>query len=185
MYTDDVKEFISYTFKPQLRTIGPKYGKCLGGIQKALAALDGNAAMEELNATGKLSFDVDGTAVELTRDDLLIDTAQKDGYVSQGDNRMTVVLDTNLTEELIEEGFVYELISKIQTMRKEADFEVTDHIKVSFNGNDRLAAVAERNRGMISEKVLAQELGRDLSYGISRTWDNVNGETVTISLEKA
>ncbi len=185
VYTDDVKEFISYTFKPQLRTVGPKYGKCLGGIQKALASLDGNAAMEELNETGKLSFDVDGTAVELTRDDLLIDTAQKDGYVSQGDNRMTVVLDTNLTEELIEEGFVYELISKIQTMRKEADFEVTDHIKVSFNGNDRLAAVAERNRGMISEKVLAQELGRDLSYGISRTWDNVNGETVTISLEKA
>ena len=122
VFTDDVRDFTSYTFKPQLRTVGPKYGKQLGGIQKHLAALDGNAAMDELNADGALKFDVDGVAVELTKDDLLIDMAQKEGYVSQEDNRMTVVLDTNLTPELVEEGFVYEIISKIQTMRKESGF---------------------------------------------------------------
>ena len=184
VYTDDVREFTSYTFKPQLRTVGPKYGKLLGGIQKALASLDGNAAMDELNAKDKLTFDIDGNAVELTRDDLLIDMAQKEGYVSQEDNRMVVVLDTNLTDELVEEGFVLELISKIQNMRKDADFEVTDHIKVSFNGNDKLAALAERNRETISEKVLADELTSKVEYAISKPWDNVNGESVTISLER-
>ncbi len=184
VYTDDVRDFTSYTFKPQLRTVGPKYGKLLGGIQKTLASLDGSAAMDELNENGKLVFDIDGAAVELTRDDLLIDTAQKNGYVSQEDSRMTVVLDTNLTEELIEEGFVYELISKIQTMRKDADFEVTDHIRVSFNGNDKLAALAERNRDLIAGKVLADELTGGKEYAVSKEWDNVNGETVTISLER-
>ena len=184
VYTDDVRDFTSYTFKPQLRTVGPKYGKLLGGIQKTLASLDGSAAMDELNEKGKLVFDIDGTAVELTRDDLLIDTAQKNGYVSQEDSRMTVVLDTNLTEELIEEGFVYELISKIQTMRKDADFEVTDHIRVSVNGNDKLAELAERNKETISDKVLADELTRDALFAVTKEWDNVNGETVTISVER-
>ena len=184
IYTDDVRDFTSYTFKPQLRTVGPKYGKLLGGIQKALSALDGNAAMDELNANGKLVFDIDGASVELAKDDLLIDMAQKEGYVSQEDGRITVVLDTNLTEELIEEGFVFELISKIQTMRKEADFEVTDHIKVSFNENEKLATLAKRNSRSISEKVLSDELTSGVSYAVSKEWDNVNGETVTISLEK-
>ena len=184
VFTDDVRDFTSYTFKPQLRTVGPKYGKQLGGIQKALAALDGNAAMEELNGSGRLVFDIDGVTVELTKDDLLIDMARKEGYVSQEDNRMTVVLDTNLTEELIEEGFVYELISKIQTMRKEADFEVTDHIKVSINGNEKLAGLAERNSAAISEKVLADRLTSGAEYSVSKEWDNVNGEAVTISLER-
>ena len=184
IYTDDVRDFTSYTFKPQLRTVGPKYGKLLGGIQKALSALDGNAAMDELNANGKLSFEIDGTSVELTKEDLLIDMAQKEGYVSQEDGRIIVVLDTNLTKELIEEGFVYELISKIQTMRKEADFEVTDHIKVSFNGNEKLADLAKRNSQAISEKVLADELTSGASFAVSKEWDNVNGETVTISLER-
>ncbi len=184
VYTDDVRDFTSYTFKPQLRTVGPKYGKLLGGIQKTLASLDGSAAMDELNEKGKLVFDIDGTAVELTRDDLLIDTAQKNGYVSQEDSRMTVVLDTNLTEELIEEGFVYELISKIQTMRKDADFEVTDHIRVSVNGNDKLAELAERNKETISDKVLADELTRNALFAVTKEWDNVNGETVTISVER-
>ena len=157
VFTDDVRDFTSYTFKPQLRTVGPKYGKQLGGIQKHLAALDGNAAMDELNADGALKFDVDGVAVELTKDDLLIDMAQKEGYVSQEDNKMTVVLDTNLTPELVEEGFVYEIISKIQTMRKESGFEVTDHIRVSINGNDRLSEIARKNKDAISGKVLADE----------------------------
>ena len=131
-FTDDVREFTSYTFKPQLRTVGPKYGKQLGGIRKYLASLDGNAAMDDLKAEGALRFDVNGVGVELTEEDLLIDTARKEGYVSQEDGGFTTVLDTNLTPELVEEGYVYELISKIQTMRKESGFEVMDRIRVSL-----------------------------------------------------
>ncbi len=183
VFTDDVRDFTSYTFKPQLRTVGPKYGKQLGGIQKHLAALDGNAAMDELNADGALKFDVDGVAVELTKDDLLIDMAQKEGYVSQENNRMTVVLDTNLTPELVEEGFVYEIISKIQTMRKESGFEVTDHIRVSINGNDKLSEIAQKNKEAISSKVLADELTSGMEYGVSKEW-NINGENAVIAVER-
>ena len=183
VFTDDVRDFTSYTFKPQLRTVGPKYGKQLGGIQKHLAALDGNAAMDELNADGALKFDVDGVAVELTKDDLLIDMAQKEGYVSQEDNRMTVVLDTNLTPELVEEGFVYEIISKIQTMRKESGFEVTDHIRVSINGNDKLSEIAQKNKEAISGKVLADELTSGAEYGVSKEW-NINGENAVIAVKR-
>ena len=183
VFTDDVRDFTSYTFKPQLRTVGPKYGKQLGGIQKHLAALDGNAAMDELNADGALKFDVDGVAVELTKDDLLIDMAQKEGYVSQEDNKMTVVLDTNLTPELVEEGFVYEIISKIQTMRKESGFEVTDHIRVSINGNDRLSEIARKNKDTISGKVLADELTSGAEYAVSKEW-NINGENAVIAVER-
>ena len=177
VFTDDVRDFTSYTFKPQLRTVGPKYGKQLGGIQRHLAALD------ELNADGALKFDVDGVAVELTKDDLLIDMAQKEGYVSQEDNRMTVVLDTNLTPELVEEGFVYEIISKIQTMRKESGFEVTDHIRVSINGNDKLSEIAQKNKEAISGKVLADELTSGMEYGVSKEW-NINGENAVIAVER-
>ena len=183
VFTDDVREFTSYTFKPQLRTVGPKYGKQLGGIQKALASLDGNAAMDELNEKGSLVFDINGVQVELGKEDLLIDMTQKEGYVTQEDNKMTVVLNTNLTPELIEEGFVYEIISKIQTMRKEADFEVMDHIRVSLNGNEKLAAIAQKNREAIAGKVLADELTNGTEFSVSREW-NVNGEDVTISMEK-
>ena len=183
LFADDVREFTSYNFKPQLRTVGPKYGKQLGGIQKALASLDGNAAMDELNANGALKFDVDGVAVELTKDDLLIEMTQKDGYVSQEDNHMTVVLDMNLTEELIEEGFVYEIISKIQTMRKEADFEVMDHIRVSLNGNDKLFAIARKNSDAIVGKVLADEFTSGKAFAIAKEWD-VNGEKVTVAVER-
>jgi len=183
VFTDDVRDFTSYTFKPQLRTVGPKYGKQLGGIQKTLAALDGNAAMDELNAKGMLSFDVCGTQVELTKDDLLIDMAQKEGYVSSEDNKMTVVLDTNLTEALIEEGFVYEVISKIQNMRKDAGFEVMDHIRVSVSGNERLAAIVLKNKDAIADKVLADEILTDASFEVSKEW-NVNGENVVIAVEK-
>ncbi len=182
-FTDDVRDFTSYTFKPQLRTVGPKYGKQLGGIQKTLASLDGNAAMDDLNEKGSLTFEVNGVSVELTKDDLLIDMAQKEGYVSQEDNRMTVVLDTNLTDELIEEGFVYEIISKIQTMRKDAGFEVMDHIKVSLNENEKLAAVAQKNRDAICGKVLADVFTAGETYTVSKEWD-VNGEKVVISVEK-
>ena len=183
VFTDDVREFTSYTFKPQLRTVGPKYGKQLGGIQKTLAAIDGNAAMDDLKANGCIAFDVDGVEVKLAEEDLLIDIAHKEGYVTEADNVATVVLDTNLTEELIEEGFVYEIISKIQTMRKEADFEVMDHIRVSLNDNAKLAALAEKNADAICSKVLADELTTDKDYAVTKDW-NVNGEQVVISLEK-
>ncbi len=182
-FAEDVREFTSYTFKPQLRTVGPRYGKQLGSIQKILAGLDGNAAMDELNARGVLKFEADGVPVELTKDDLLIEMTQKDGFVSQEDSHMTVVLDIRLTEELIEEGFVYELISKIQTMRKDADFEVMDHIRVSLNGNEKLFSIAQKNAGAISGKVLAEELTAGKEYAISREWD-VNGEKVTVSMER-
>ena len=183
IFTDDVRDFTSYAFKPQLRTVGPKYGRLLGGIQKTLAALSGNEAMDALNRDGRLSFDIDGAAVELSKEDLLIEVSQKEGYVSQEDNRMTVVLDTNLTDELVEEGFVYEIISKIQTMRKDAGFEVMDHIRVSLSGNDRLSAIAERNRDAICTKVLADGFTKEAGYAVSREW-NVNGENVVISIEK-
>ena len=183
VFTDDVRDFTSYTFKPQLRTVGPKYGKQLGGIQKHLAALDGNAAMDELNSSGSLSFMVGDVAVALTKDDLLIDMAQKEGYVSEENNKMTVVLDTNLTEELIEEGFVYEVISKIQTMRKEAGFEVMDHIKVSVKGNDKISAVVTKNKASISAKVLADKIVTEEELTVSRQWD-INGEKATIGIEK-
>ena len=183
VFTDDVRDFTSYTFKPQLRTVGPKYGKQLGGIQKHLAALDGNAAMDELNADGALKFDVDGVAVELTKDDLLIDMAQKEGYVSQEDNRMTVVLDTNLTPELIEEGFVREIISKIQTMRKEAGFEVMDKIKVYAHGNDKIQEVMKAHEDEIKSEVLADEMVLGETDGYVKEW-NINKEAVTMGVKK-
>ncbi len=182
-FTDDVRDFTSYSFKPQLKTVGPKYGKQLGGIREYLGNLDGNAAMDELKAKGALVFDVNGTEVSLAEEDLLIEMSQKEGYVSEADNYVTVVLDTNLTEELIEEGFVYEVISKIQTMRKDADFEVMDHIKVSIDGNQKIADIVKANENAIAEKVLADAIVTDASLAISKEW-NVNGETVTIGVEK-
>ena len=187
-FTDDVRDFTSYTFKPQLRTVGPKYGKQLGGIQKELAALDGNAAMDELNGKGMLVFDIGGVKVELGKDDLLIEMSQKEGYVSEADNTVTVVLDTNLTEELVEEGFVYEIISKIQTMRKEADFEVMDHILVTVEGSGKIDAVVQANESVIAGKVLADGMHTGGHMEESGGWSskewNVNGEKVTIGIRK-
>ena len=182
-FTDDVRDFTSYSFKPQLKTVGPKYGKQLGGIKEYLGSLDGNAAMDELKAKGALVFDVNGSEVSLAEEDLLIEMSQKEGYVSEADNYVTVVLDTNLTEEFIEEGFVYEVISKIQTMRKDADFEVMDHIKVSISGNQKLSDIVMANEKPISEKVLADAILKDETLSVSKEW-NVNGETVTIGVEK-
>ena len=181
--TDDVREFTTYTFKPQLRTVGPKYGKQLGGIQKMLASMDGNAAMEELNEKGVLSFEVADVTVELTKEDLLIDIAKKEGYVTQEDNHMTVVLDTNLTPGLLEEGFVYEIISKIQTMRKDSGFEVMDHILVSVNGNNKLAQIVEKNKTVIAEKVLAEDIFANKELAVSKEW-NINGENCVLCVEK-
>ncbi len=183
IFTDDVRDFTSYSFKPQLRTVGPKYGKQLKAIQETLAGLDGNAAMDELNEKGQISFPAGDVTVELTKEDLLIEMTQKDGYVSEEDNKITVVIDTNLTEELITEGFVLEMISKIQTMRKDADFEVTDHIKVSVNGNQKLYDIAVANKDAICSKVLADELTTDAKFAVEKEW-NVNGENVVITVEK-
>ena len=183
VYTDDVREFSSYSFKPQLRTVGPKYGKQLGGIQKELASLDGNKAMDELNTNGALKFSVGDVEVELTKDDLLIEMTKKEGFEATEDNGMTVVLDTNLTPELIEEGFVLELISKIQTMRKDINFEVTDRIKVGITGNAKLAEIVAANKDAISSKVLATTISTTEDFANAKPW-NVNGEDVTISAEK-
>ena len=182
-FKDDVREFTSYTFKPQLKTVGPKYGKQLGGIQKYLASVDGNAAMDTLNAEGALKFDVDGAAVELTKDDLLITMAQKEGFASQADGGVTVVLDTNLSKELIEEGFAAEVISKIQTMRKDSGFEVMDHILVGVSGNEKIEAIVVNNKDSIASKVLADAIDAGATYDISKEW-NVNGEKVTIAVKK-
>ena len=182
-FTDDVRDFTSYTFKPQLKTVGPKYGKVLGGIKEHLSMLDGNAAMDDLNANGVLQFAVNGTSVELTKEDLLIDMAQKPGFMSEEDYGITVVLDTNLTQELLDEGFMYEVISKVQTMRKDSGFEVMDHIKVSVNGNAKVAAVVQTNETAIATKVLANEIVYDSNVANSKEWD-INGENVTIGVEK-
>ncbi len=183
VFTDDVREFTSYTFKPQLRTVGPKYGKQLGSIKEMLSSLDGNAAMEELKAEGVLKFMAGDTEVSLAEEDLLIEMTQKEGYITETDLYMTVVLDTNLTEELLEEGFVLEIISKIQAMRKDSGFEVIDHIKVAFAGNEKLAGIAMKNQETIANKVLADAMVTGESFIISKEW-NVNGENVTISVER-
>ena len=182
-FTDDVRDFTSYTFKPQLKTVGPKYGKQLGNIRKALNEIDGNRAMDTLNAEGRLTFNFDGNEVVLTEEDLLIDMAQKEGYVSEADQNVTVVLDTNLTPELIDEGFVRELVSKIQTMRKEAGFEVTDHIVVYESGNEKLAELTKKFEVQIKKDVLADEIIIGQMDGYTKEW-NINGETVTLGVVK-
>ena len=183
VFTNDVREFTSYTFKPQLRTVGPKYGKQLGAIKKYLEGLDGNAAMDTLQKDGALKFTAGDVEVSLTEEDLLIEMTQKEGYVTEADNSMTVVLDTNLTPELIEEGFVLELISKIQTMRKDAGFEVTDHIRVAFADNDKIEEIAQKHEKEIAGKVLADALGVKNELSVAKEW-NVNGENVKISVER-
>ncbi len=182
-FTEDVRDFTSYNFKPQLKTVGPKYGKMLGGIKAALDSVDGNAAMDELNAEGSLKLDVNGQEITLFREDLLIETAQIEGYVSENDNGITVVLDTNLTPELLEEGFVREIISKVQTMRKEADFEVMDRIRVTYDGSDKAEAIFEKYAGEIAGEVLANEVVKAQPSGYVKEW-KINGEAVIMGVEK-
>ncbi|MCR4655114.1 MAG: isoleucine--tRNA ligase [Lachnospiraceae bacterium] len=182
-FTEDVREFTSYTFKPQLKTVGPKYGKLLGKIREALSSLDGNEAMDELNDKGILSFDFGGDKAELSKDDLLIEMIQKEGYVTEGDNQITVVLDTNLTPELIEEGFVREIISKVQTMRKEAGFEVMDKIIVYEKGNEKIEEVINNNKEAIMKDVLAEDIVTGSIEGYEKEW-NVNEEKVVFGVKK-
>ena len=183
IFTQEVRDFTSYSFKPQLKTVGPKYGKLLGGIKNVLSRLDGNAAMDELNANGCLRFEVNGEEVVLNREDLLIDTAQMEGYVSEDDNGITVVLDTNLSEELLEEGFVREIISKVQTMRKEADFEVMDKIVITYEGSEKAETVFAKNADEIGAETLALEVKKATPAGYVKEW-KINGEAVTLGVEK-
>ena len=182
-FTNDVRAYSSYSFKPQLKTVGPKYGRLLGKIKQALSEVDGNTAMDELNEKGQLTFNFDGETVELTKDDLLIEIAQTEGFESGNDGDITVVLDTNLTPELVEEGFMREIISKIQTMRKEAGFEVMDKITVYSDGNDKIAELISKNEDMVKNDVLATEIVTGKIDGYSKEW-NINGENVTFGVKK-
>lgn len=182
-FTDDVRSFTTYTFKPQLRTVGPKYGKLLGKIRTALSSVDGNATMDELKANGSVTFDFDGEKVVLTEEDLLIDMTQKEGYVTESNQDVTVVLDCNLTPELLEEGFVREIISKIQTMRKEAGFEVTDHITVGYKDNVKIETIFSKYADEICADVLADKLTDSEISGYTKEW-SINGETVVLTVSK-
>ena len=182
-FTDNIENFISYTFKPQLKTVGPKYGKLLGGIRQALSTLDGNKAMAELRSSGELKLDINGNEVVLSEGDLLIDTAQMEGFVTESDNNLAVVLDTNLTPELIEEGFVREIISKIQTMRKEAGFEVMDKINVYVKDNKVIEDIMKAHAEEIQSEVLAEEILLDTTQGYEKEW-NINSQKVTLAVEK-
>ena len=182
-FTDNVSAFTTYNFKPQLRTVGPKYGKFLGGIRQHLTEIDGNAAMDELKANGSIVFEIGGEKISLTEEDLLIEMTKKEGFESLSDRGVTVVIDKNLTPELIEEGNVREIISKIQTMRKDSGFEVMDNIRIAFSGNETVEAIAKRNEAEILDETLGKELTVGATLEFSKEW-NINGEKVTISVEK-
>lgn len=182
-FTEDADKFTEYKFKPQLRTLGPKYGKLVPKIASALKELDGNEAMEKFKNGQKIELSIDGNEIELAEDDVLVEVIQKEGFVSESERDITVVLDTNLTPELIEEGFVREIISKIQTMRKEAGFEVQDYINLYYGENDKIAGIIQRNSDLISEEVLAEKITEGNSEGYSKEW-NINGEKVRLAVEK-
>ena len=182
VFTDDVGGFVSYSFKPQLKTLGPKYGKQLGEIRNALANVDGVKAKAELNETGTMTLSISTGDIKLTEDDLLIDVKQMEGLYTVSDNGVTAVLDTTLTPELVEEGFVREIISKVQTMRKDAGFEVMDHIVVGVSGNDKIADIMSKNKAGIAKDVLANDIV-NTTDGFVKDW-NINGEKVVLSVSK-
>ena len=182
-FADDVESFISYSFKPQLRTVGPKYGKLLNGIRKALSEINGTEAMNELRTTGLLTLDIDGNKAELSEEDLLIETAQTEGYVTEADGDISVVLDTNLTPELIEEGFVREIVSKVQTMRKEAGFEVMDKIHIYAKDNDKILELMKNHKEEIMSEVLAEDMTLGTTDGYVKEW-NINKEPVVLGVAK-
>ncbi|WP_058485580.1 isoleucine--tRNA ligase [Defluviitalea phaphyphila] len=184
IFTEDVSDFTTYSFKPQLKTVGPKYGKLVNNIRQSLAEIDGNKAMDDLKSGKPLTFDFNGEIVELYEEDLLIETKQKEGFVAESEKDVTVVLDTHLTEELIEEGFVREIISKIQTMRKEANFEVQDYINVYYSGNEKLAKIIEKNKEKIAGEVLGKVITEGDGQGYKKEW-NINKENINLAVEKA
>ncbi|HPP35883.1 MAG TPA: DUF5915 domain-containing protein, partial [Clostridiales bacterium] len=183
VFTSDASGFTTYKFKPQLRTVGPKYGKLAPKIGEYLSTVDGNELMDRFNRDGKVTFSLEGSDVTLELSDVLVETAQKEGFVSESERDITVVLDTNLTEELIEEGYVREIISKLQTMRKEAGFEVQDRITVYYGDNEKISGIVERNSELISEEVLADRLLPSTGEGYSKEW-NINGENVRLTVKR-
>ena len=182
-FTADVSKLTTYSFKPQLKTLGRRFGKNINAVREILASLDGQAAMAELNEKGNLTITVDGKEEALEKDDLLIEAAQMEGYISDSDHGITVVLDTNLTPELLEEGFVREVISKVQTMRKDAGFEVMDHIRVSMQDNDKVKEIVQKNEAQIKSEVMADEITYDKAAGFTKEW-SINGEKVILGVEK-
>jgi isoleucyl-tRNA synthetase len=182
-FVNDTSSYVSYSFKPQLKTLGPKYGKMLGAIREYLANVDGSAAKAELDEKGAITFTVGDTEISLAPEDLLIGTVQKEGFQAESDYGVTVVLDTNLTPELVEEGFVRELVSKIQTMRKDAGFEVMDTIKIYVSGNEKIEAIFAANNDGICHDVLATEIITAAGGSFTKEWD-INGEKVTLGVEK-
>lgn len=182
-FTDDVSNFTTYNFKPQLKTVGPKYGKLLNGIRKHLTEMDGNKAKAELDSRGMLEFTVDGMPVELSEEDLLIEMVKQEGFVTEADSEFTVVLDTNLTEELLEEGFVREIISKVQSMRKEAGFEVMDKITIFYEANEKVNELISKNESTVMNDVLATGIVSGEAAGFTKEW-NINGEKVTLGVKK-
>lgn len=183
VFTEDARKFTVYKFKPQLKTLGPRYGKLVPQIGKVLSEADGNAVMERFGKGEKFVFEIDGTAIELAESDVLIETAQKEGFVSESDRDIAVVLDTNLTPELVEEGFVREIISKVQTMRKEAGFEVQDHIRLYYGNNPRISGIMERNKALVADEVLADQVLSAGGEGYGKEW-NINGEAVAFTVSK-
>jgi len=184
IFTDDLSGFTTYLFKPQLRTVGPKYGKFLGQIKKALSEVDGNKTMAELTENGHISFEFNGEKVTLTEEDLLIESTKQEGYESQSDKDVTVAIDTTLTPELVEEGFVREIISKVQTMRKEASFEVIDHIEIGYSDNPILKVVIENNTAAIMEDTLAEGISQSDDVGEYQKEWLINGEILTLSVKR-
>ena len=182
-FIDDVDGMLSYNFKPQMKTLGPKYGKRLNDIRTKLSEIDGSAAKKELDASGVLKLDLGDMVIDLEESDLLIEATQKTGFFSLAEGGVTVAIDTTLTPQLIEEGFVREMVSKIQTMRKDADFDVPDHITVYVSGNDKLAEIFENNKEEIMKDVLADEFVAGSLEGYTAEWD-INGEKVTFGVKK-
>lgn len=183
IFTDDAEHFTQYKFKPQLRVLGPRYGKLVPQIAKALEEIDGNETMKAFKEGRSVTLNVAGNDIELNESDVLVEVTQKEGFVSETDRDITVVLDTNLTPELIEEGFVREIISKIQTMRKEAGFEVQDHIKLYYSDNKRIGEIIERNKSLIADEVLATVVQEGKEDGYSKDW-NINGEKANFTVVK-
>ena len=182
VFKDDMEEYLTYSFKPNFRVLGPKVGKQIGAVKGALEKLNGHKAKAELDSTGKLVVALPDGEVTLTTEDVEVSMAQTEGFNCQRYNGVTIALDTTLTEELLEEGFVREIISKVQTMRKENGFEVTDHIKVSLSGNEKLQAIVAKNEDYLKEITLADAVAYGTLAGEAKEW-NINGENVTIAVE--
>ena len=184
VFTESAREFTTYQLKPQMRTLGPKYGKLLGKIGQHLQTMDGNDVVDAFERGETVSFDIDGTTVTLSKDDVLTSPMQKSGFVAQEDKGVTVVLDTNLTPELIAEGYVREVVSKVQTMRKDADFEVTDRIALSYQTSERLSAVIEKGKEDLMRAVLALSVeNRPADDGEIVREQNINGEKATLGIK--